>query len=408
MARNKLTAAGIDKLQAPQTGQVEIFDELLPGFGVRLSSSGTKAWFVMTRINGKLIRVTLGRHPAMSLGDARKRARQILRLASEGIDPRRIEQEKKDKARQDQANTFGCLAERFMEQHVETNLRPTTVREYRRILFGDDTRGWRNRSVTSIQKRDVLDLLDTIERRGSVSAARLSLAYLRKFFNWCVDREIIDTSPAVRIRPGGKIPSRERVLSADELRFVAKAFEEDESVFGPLFQILLLTGQRRNEVARMTWDELRDLDGEAPVWQMPGSRTKNHKPHLVPMTPAVVTILKSIPRIGPYVFTTTGDTPVSGFSKAKGRVDQRIASQIAVAGGQHLPPWVLHDLRRTMITVMNENLGIQPHVVEAVVNHVNGVAKAGVAGVYNRALYLDDRRLALEKWNSHVGTVTQA
>lgn len=158
----------------------------------------------------------------------------------------------------------------------------------------------------------------------------------------------------------------------------------------------------------MTWDELRDLDGEAPVWQMPGSRTKNHKPHLVPMTPAVVTILKSIPRIGPYVFTTTGDTPVSGFSKAKGRVDQRIASQIAVAGGQHLPPWVLHDLRRTMITVMNENLGIQPHVVEAVVNHVNGVAKAGVAGVYNRALYLDDRRLALEKWNSHVGTVTQA
>ncbi len=107
-----------------------------------------------------------------------------------------------------------------------------------------------------------------------------------------------------------------------------------------------------------------------------------------------------MPRVGPYVFTTTGDTPVSGFSKAKARVDQRIASQIAVAGGQHLPPWVLHDLRRTMITVMNENLGIQPHVVEAVVNHVNGVAKAGVAGVYNRALYLDDRRLALEKWNS--------
>ena len=148
----------------------------------------------------------------------------------------------------------------------------------------------------------------------------------------------------------------------------------------------------------MKWDELRDLDGEAPVWEIPSSRTKNHRAHLVPLTSAVVAILKSMPHVGPYVFTTTGDTPVSGFSKAKARVDQHIASQ----GGAPLAPWVLHDLRRTMITVMNEHLGIQPHVVEAVVNHVNGVAKAGVAGVYNRALYLSERRTALEKWSENV------
>jgi integrase len=161
---------------------------------------------------------------------------------------------------------------------------------------------------------------------------------------------------------------------------------------------LLLTGQRRGEVAGMTWSELRDLSNENAIWEIPGNRTKNKRSHIVPLQSATKELLLRMPRTGDLVFTTNGHTPVSGFGKVKARLDDRIAG---MRRGDHLDPmpaWTLHDLRRTMVTVMNEKLKIAPHVVEAVVNHMSGLAKAGVAGVYNRALYFNDRRHALLLW----------
>ncbi len=398
MARLKLTTAAVKRINPPDKGQIEYFDGLLPSFGLRVSYSGTKAWFVMTRVNGKLIRMTVGRFPAMGLQDARDRAREIIELAAGGIDPRRIEEDRRRRREIDARNTFEVVAHDFMDKHVRRNLRPSTAREYQRILFGPDTQAWRLRPLSKINKRDVLDVLDQIDARGAKSASTLSLAYLRGFFNWCAKRELIEISPTDRIQPMRSLASRDRVLTTDELELIWQAFDDEAGLFGSLFKVLLLTGQRRGEVAGMRWDELRDFGTKAPLWKIPGSRTKNHRPHFVPLAPLVVEIISAAPKTGEYVYSTTGETAVSGFSKAKARIDRGV-EELATANER--PPmtrWTLHDLRRTMVTTMNEQLAIAPHIVEAVVNHISGSAKAGVAGVYNRALYLDERRIALEQW----------
>jgi integrase len=178
---------------------------------------------------------------------------------------------------------------------------------------------------------------------------------------------------------------------------VWQAFAAEAGIFGPLLKLLLLTGQRRGEVAGMLWSELRDLSSPDAIWEIPGTRTKNHRNHLVPLSQASLLVLSDLPRIGPFVFSTTGVTPVSGFGKVKARLDTWIQSK-----DRSFKPWTLHDLRRTLVTGMNDRLGIQPHVVEAIVNHISGDAKRGVAGVYNRALYLDERRRALEAWGTFV------
>ncbi len=153
----------------------------------------------------------------------------------------------------------------------------------------------------------------------------------------------------------------------------------------------------------MRWSELRELSTDGAIWEIPGERTKNKRKQLVPLVPAAREILLHLPRSSDLVFTTTGETPVSGLGKAKARLDDATNTKALSSGSDVLPPWTLHDLRRTMVTMMNEKLDVAPHVVEAVINHISGQAKAGVAGVYNRALYLDDRRRALEAWAAYLG-----
>ncbi|MGH6924639.1 MAG: tyrosine-type recombinase/integrase [Propylenella sp.] len=290
----------------------------------------------------------------------------------------------------------------FLEKHAQRRLRLSTQREYRRILTGADTCHWRDKPIVQLTKRDVLDVLEAIDRRGSPGAAKRTLVYLRKFFNWCAERDILTVVPTDRIPAPHPEVKRDRVLSEEELRYILSAIDAEKSIFGPLIRILLLTGQRRAEVAGMRWSELRNLDGTDALWEIPSERTKNKQRHLVPLSPAVRKIIRSMPRVCDLVFTTTGETPVSGFGRAKERLDAHINAERLADGMTPVPQWTLHDLRRTMVTVMNERLGVAPHIVEAVVNHMSGLAKAGVAGVYNRALYLQDRRLALLVWARHL------
>ena len=400
MPTTSLTAASVERLKTPAVGQIEYYDRRLPSFGLRLSYHGTRSWFVMTRLDGKLIRVTLGRHPALSLGEAREEARRVVNLAAAGKDPRQIRSETKEKRREERRNSFAVCADEFLDKYGERHLRTSTLREYRRILKGSDIRAWRDRPVSSITKRDVLDVIENIDSRGSPGASKRALAYLRKFFNWCAERDILTMPPTERIRSLHPEVKRDRVLSEQELYYLLQALNAEQSIFGPLVRVLLLTGQRRGEVAGMLWSELRDLSTENAVWEIPGHRTKNKHSHLVPLQPKVRSLLLSLPRISDLVFTTNGDTPVSGFGKAKARLDDRTNAMRASDELEPLPDWTLHDLRRTMVTVMNEKLGVAPHIVEAVVNHMSGLAKAGVAGVYNRALYFEDRRRALSLWQN--------
>lgn len=236
--------------------------------------------------------------------------------------------------------------------------------------------------------------MDRRERR------KRSLSYLRKFFGWCIDQGVIDISPTARVRVLRPNKSRDRVLSDEEIATVWLAFEAEGGVFGSLFKLLLLTGQRRAEMAGMRWSEIIEGNGAGAIWEIPGARTKNHRSHLVPLSKGTSDVINIIPKTGALVFSTTGTTPVSGFGKAKARIDKWISENRPMGS-----PWTLHDVRRTMVTIMNEHLQVPPHVVEAVVNHVSGDAKRGVAGVYNRALYLEERRAALIRWNEFVAAL---
>ncbi len=319
------------------------------------------------------------------------------------------------------ANSFGAVADQFLAVR-DNQLRRSTAAEYRRFFKGADLTALAGKPLDAITRADVTAVLDKIDARGRPSASNHALAYLRRFFNWCVDRDLIERAPTERIKLRHPEVSRDRFLSASELALVLRALDDDASLkaidgvndlpslserMRDFVRLLLLTGQRRAEVAGMTWDEIRDLDGAEPRWELPAARTKNKRDHLVPLSSAAVEVLRRrrnerSPKGS--VFGQTGDTALSlaTLRRAKTALDGRIAAIAAAQGVPTPAPWTWHDLRRTMVTMMNEELGIAPHIVEAVVNHVSGAAKAGVAGVYNRALYLAERRSALEAWAVYV------
>lgn len=411
MPKLKLTAAAVARLTPPPQGRIDYFDANLPAFGLRLSHTGARKYFVMTRVHGQLSRLTIGPAktaedgPGITLSDARKKAGEWVELAGSGQDPRQLKATEKQANAEKSANTFPVVADRFMKQHVEPKLSASSKREYRAALFGKDLSAWQNYPVSSITRADVRTVLDAIMQRGSPSVANHMLAYLSKFFNWCAEKDLLEIPPTDRMKAPAQKTMGERTLSETEIVEVWKAFEAKGESFRDLFKLLLLTGQRRSEVGNMTYGELVGLDGDKPTWEIPGSRTKNGRPHSVPLSKEAVAIITNLPIIGEsgLLFTTNGTTPISAFSKAKGRIDAHIAEERKkVENEAVMPEWDLHDLRRTMVTMMNERLAIAPHVVEACVNHVSGGAKAGVAGVYNKALYLSERRTALQSWATYV------
>lgn len=256
---------------------------------------------------------------------------------------------------------------------------------------------WQARRVGDIGKADVQAVMDELMAAGTPSAARHAFAAIRKFFNWCVERGLIAQSPCLAMRPPARTTSRDRVLADGELRAILSAADDQGLPFGPIVRLLVLTAQRRGEVVGMRWDE---IDARAALWEIPADRTKNHRPHVVPLTPAALAVLDALPRVPgtPYVFPARGyaDRPYSGYSKGKRELDAR--------AGQH--GWTLHDLRRTAATGMAKS-GVPPHVVERLLNHVSGTF-GGVAGVYNRFGYLDEMRDALMRWERHVHDLTAA
>jgi len=286
----KFTAAAVVRLSLPEKGRVDYFDANLPAFGVRLSHTGARKYFVMTRIYGKLVRLTIGKAKlkdddiGFSLKEAREKAGELTALAEKGIDPRELREAEKEANITAAKNTFKVIGERFMEKYAKPRLSAATIREYERSLFGADMKRWQERPISSITKNDVRNLLNRMVSRGSAGAANNRLAYLRKFFNWCAEEDIIEHPPTDRIKRPAPKKIGDRVLTLEEIPFVWKAFEAEGGIFGDLFKLLLLTGQRRAEVGGMTWDELFDLESEKPYWEIPAIRTKNKRPQIVPLS----------------------------------------------------------------------------------------------------------------------------
>ena len=324
--------------------------------------------------------------------------------ARQGINPveeRRAIEAAQAAAAAIQTFTFARLVDRYMKEHAERHTRPSTARETQRTL-NRAVAAWSDRPANSVVKRDVLELINDIaskrlrKQAGAVGGAAIEsnsvLGSLKTMFKWSVREDILTADPTEGVAKRGKEIPRDRVLEADEIRLFWEGTEQLGWPFEPLFKLLLITAQRRDEVGSIAWDE---IDIEKSRWAIPATRSKNSKAHIVHLSSLAISIIESLPRLsGSLVFSTTGTSAVSGYSTAKARVDEYMRAKL---NGVRLPGWTLHDLRRTATTIMAEELKIAPHVVDKILNHTAGTI-SGVARVYNRAEYLDERKAALEAW----------
>ena len=282
------------------------------------------------------------------------------------------------------------MARQFIERHCKRSNRPRTARETQRLLDLHVLPHWRTRLMREITRRDVLDLLDRIVDVGKPIAANRTFLAVRKMFNWTVARDFITASPCAGVKPPTAERSRDRVLSDSELRDVWHVANKVGGPFGALVQLLILTGQRRDEVAQMRWAEI-DLDGR--LWTLAPARVKNDQPHDVPLSDSAIAILQVLPRIGnEYVLTTNGEAPSSNYAKNKHRLDALLPDDMT--------PWRLHDLRRTAASGM-ARLGVNLPIIEKVLNHSSG-SFAGIVGVYQKHTFADEKRQALQNWGAFV------
>lgn len=408
MPTQKLTDKTIKNAKAPDSGRVVLWDGVvaneasLPGsFGLRVTANGVKSWIIMYRIEdpkrpGKIMQQyrKIGSYPSLTLGQAREAAREALKLAGQGIDP--IEAKASEKQKVADIKTVKEAVDAFVKRHVKKKNRSWKTIERSFALHVVPVLG--ERPLPSVTPTDIHELLDRLMDSGQPYAANRVLAHVRKFFHWCVERQWISEPPTRNIKSPGEEQARDRVMDNNEIKSLWSACDVVGWPFGPSFKLLMLTGQRRNEVAGMKW---ADIDFDKNVWSLPKEATKAKRQHDVPLTPMVIEILQDVPRNGEYVFSTTGKTPISGFSKAKPRYDKIIAEDV----GQ-IPPWRIHDIRRTVASGMAE-IGIAPHVIEKVLNHSTGQI-SGVAAVYNRHTYLREKTDALSAWARALEAIVQS
>lgn len=385
--KKKLTEMAVAKLTPEAGKRLEIFDTLTPGLALRITEGGKKSWSVLYRVAGRgaggkrgpLRRMTLGAYPLIDLRDARARARAAIDLADRGDDPA---DKRRDEARQKGERAFEVICARFIELHSKAHTQKW--RDTERLLNTHVIPAWRGKPIDTIDRATAHELLDDIAMKSGAGAAREVRKHVTKFFNWSVDRGLLVASPVAGMRRPelGYMP-RERVLSMDELKSIWAAAEKMGYPFGPMVQVLILTAQRRAEVANL---ERGWLLPEQAAFEVPASQYKTDRPQVVPLSAPALTIIDALPHwnSGDFLFSTTaGKRPVSGFSKAKARLDKL----------SKVENWTLHDLRRSAATHM-ARLGVAQEHIERVLGH----AIEGVAGTYNRYSYLPEKRAALNTW----------
>ena len=422
----KLTDIAIQRFKADPGTRVDYFDASFPGFGVRVSgptprvTGGRKSWMLFYRHNGRQSRITFDPpYPALGLADARRKAGEALAQLSQGIDPAGERLAAAEAAQARKADTMESVVDEFMRRRMAGKA-PRYVQETRRNFDNHVLPRWRNRELTSIKRRDVIELLDAIADGGTEVrqpdgrmkrlpgggiAANRVLAAVRALFNWAVRRGILEVSPATLVERPGQETRRERVLTADELRAVLPVMQAIDGSVGAFFRMVLLTGQRREETATMQW---ADVDLDAGAWTIPAARTKAGRSHVVPLAPAAVALLRSLPRVKiatkaghlidtPHVFTIGGDRPISHYSVSKRRLDAAVTIARSAAGLDPIEPWTLHDLRRTAATEMGR-LGVPRFIIGRVLNH----ADRSVTSIYDRHTYIAEKRQALEAWADYL------
>jgi integrase len=389
-----------------------VWDAHLHNFGVRVTDKGRRTFIIMRRLPGARlpVRHALGEYPIVELKTARERAQSALETLKQGVHPKDVQAQRDREATRQRKDTFAVVADEFMKRHV-SKLR--SGREIEAAIRRDLVSQWGERPVTAITRRDMVELLEAIVDRGSPYVAHNALAYARKLFNWAIARDAygLEASPCDRISArdviGAKEP-RQRVLTDEEIRLIWRATEwhvggDGQGIgypFAPFARMLLITGQRLREVAEARWSEF-DLNGA--LWSIPPSRMKGDHAHEVPLPPLAVETLMSLPQFssGPYVFSTTsGARPISGFAKAKIRIDRLLGKLRSEEGTHTMAEWRFHDLRRTMRTHLSA-LPVPELVRELVIAH----QRPGLHRVYDQHAYRDEKRQALNLWTIQLGSI---
>lgn len=405
----------------------ELWDTKIPGFGVRVGDAtdpsrpgkaGQVGFILYTRFPGSPhpSRRALGRYGAITLEKAREKAAEWRELARKGIDPAVAEEEARQAALRQQDETFGALAEKFID-HIKAN-KERKADETARDLRQEFVKRWGSRPIASITAHDVAAVIDATLKRGKRARAHNLFGHVRRLFRWAVPLHL-EHSPCALLSPErmiGNRAKRDRVLNDVELSALWRVSGRLGYPLGSLYRVLILTGLRLSEASEAKWSE---IDLTKRLWIIPAERMKKTgkeaKPHLVPLTDGLVEIFTSLPRFdrGQFVFSyQLGKAPLRAahFSKPKRRLDQRMLRTLQALARKHgddpgavtLPPWVNHDIRRTVRTNLSA-LKIAEEVREAVLAH----ARPGIKGHYDMHSYLDEKRDALEQWATRMRSIVQ-
>jgi integrase len=386
----KLTQRAINDLTLP-AGKRDViyFDDNLHGFGVRLREGGGRMYVVQYKIGAQQRRVTIGSTALLKLEQARATAVEVLAKVKLGGDPAGEKAEAQARA----GETFVAVARRYLLRQ-KARLRPRSYVSTERYLL-IYSQPLHNLAVARIDRRTIAARLSEIATGTGPATADCARAALSAFFSWAMKEGLTESNPVIGTNTHRTIKNRDRVLSEAELVEVWRAAGSD--AYGTIIKLLICTGQRRNEIGSLMW---READFDARLIKLPAARVKNHRAHDVPLTEPAMELLQAMPRGQDAFIFGTSSIGFCAYNDSKIALDQRIAAARQAAGLEPMQPWVVHDVRRSCATHMAE-IGIQPHIIEAVLNHVSG-HKAGVAGVYNKAAYEKEKRVALAMWAEHI------
>lgn len=387
MARQRITDRTLLKDHAVSGDRLEIWDDLLPGFGLRITSRGAKSFFVFTRLHGQPLRVTLGAYPMLNLADAREAARTALQSAQKGVDPRR--------KRTFESGSVQYLIEEFKKRHL-SKLRPSSAKVAAYYLESRFLTRFRNRRFDEIKRAEIRTFIDDIADENRGTTANRTLAAVRRMYSWAVERDELEVSPCHGIRPPAKEVQRSRFLTMDEVELVWRATEILSPTYKAFVRILLLTGQRRASAAQMRRSQIKD-----GVWTIPKENMKGGRTHSVPLSPLARTEIGRVPIIdnSDLVFTTDGQNEIQGFSKMKAQLDKQIDTLIKARDGAEaeMAGWRIHDLRRTAGTHI-ARIGHPRLLVSKILGHAEG----GVTQIYELYSYDAEKKRALDAWSFEV------
>ena len=396
----KLTERAVQTLGlAPGQDDRIFFDDHITGFGLRIrrvkkwngaysNKEPLRSWLFQYRIGGKTRRMILGQAPALKAQRAREIAAELgakVRLGGDPATEKRINVERA-------SHTLGVLVQKYLAQQ-RSQIRPNSYRQVARHLESHAA-PLHALPADAIDRQTIAARLNSIaDKSGAVTANRVR-STMSAMFTWGMKEGLVLANPIIATNKRTE-KSRNRVLADPELSLIWRTLATDD--YDTIIRLLMLTGQRLGEIAALRWSE---IDFDRGAIHLPGERTKNHRPHEIPMSRTVRSLLAARPKNGRELVFGEGVGPFSGFSHRKEALDNDIA---ALNGGTPIQAWVHHDVRRSVATGMAE-LGIQPHIIEAVLNHVSG-HKGGIAGIYNRAQYGAEKAQALARWDEHINRI---